>query len=55
MTGKKFIELMKLIILMNILGVSSIINACDLIIINCSNVNAHISGALGKKLFFYCH
>ena len=34
----------------NILGVSSIINACDFII-TCSNVNAHISGALGKKTF----
>ena len=34
----------------DILGVSSIINSCD-IIITCSNVNAHISGALGKKTF----
>ncbi len=34
----------------DILGVSSIINSCD-VIITCSNVNAHISGALGKKTF----
>ena len=34
----------------DILGVSSIINACDLII-TCSNVNAHLSGALGKQTF----
>lgn len=34
----------------DILGVSSIINACDLII-TCSNINAHLSGALGKKTF----
>ena len=34
----------------DILGVSSIINSCD-IVITCSNVNAHISGALGKKTF----
>ena len=34
----------------DILGVSSIIDSCD-IIITCSNVNAHISGALGKKTF----
>ena len=34
----------------DIIGVASIIDACDLII-TCSNVNAHISGALGKKTF----
>lgn len=34
----------------DILGVSSIINSCD-VVITCSNVNAHISGALGKKTF----
>ena len=34
----------------DILGVSSIINSCD-VIITCSNINAHISGALGKKTF----
>ena len=32
----------------DILAVSSIISSCDLII-TCSNVNAHIAGALGKK------
>ena len=32
----------------DILGVSSVINSCD-VIITCSNVNAHIAGALGKK------
>ena len=31
-------------------GVSSIINACDLVI-TCSNVNAHLAGALNKKTF----
>lgn len=34
----------------DIIGVASIIEACD-IVITCSNVNAHISGALGKKTF----
>ena len=34
----------------DILAVSSIINSCDLII-TCSNVNAHIAGALGKKTY----
>ena len=34
----------------DILGVSSIIKACDLVI-TCSNVNAHLSGALNKKTF----
>lgn len=34
----------------DILGVSSIINACDLVI-TCSNVNAHLAGALNKKTF----
>ena len=34
----------------DILAVTSIIKSCDLII-TCSNVNAHISGALGKKTF----
>ena len=34
----------------DIIGVASIIESCDLII-TCSNVNAHISGALGKKTF----
>ena len=34
----------------DILGLSSIINACD-IVITCSNVNAHIAGALGKNTF----
>ena len=34
----------------DIFSVASIINACD-IIITCSNVNAHIAGALGKKTF----
>ena len=34
----------------DILGVSSIINSCDLII-TCSNVNAHLAGALGKKTY----
>ena len=32
----------------DILALSSIINSCDLII-TCSNVNAHIAGALGKN------
>ncbi len=34
----------------DIIGVSSIINACDLVI-TCSNVNAHLAGALNKKTF----
>ena len=34
----------------DIIGVASIIDSCDLII-TCSNVNAHIAGALGKKTF----
>ena len=34
----------------DILAVSSIINSCDLII-TCSNVNAHIAGALGKRTY----
>ena len=34
----------------DIIGLASVIEACDLII-TCSNVNAHISGALGKKTF----
>ena len=34
----------------DIIGVASVIESCDLII-TCSNVNAHISGALGKKTF----
>ena len=34
----------------DILAVSSIINSCDLII-TCSNVNAHIAGALGKTTY----
>ena len=34
----------------DIFSVASIINACD-IIITCSNLNAHIAGALGKKTF----
>ena len=34
----------------DILAVSSIINSCD-VIITCSNVNAHIAGALGKKTY----
>ena len=34
----------------DILAVTSIIQSCDLIV-TCSNVNAHISGALGKKTF----
>ena len=34
----------------DIIGLASIIDSCD-IIITCSNVNAHISGALGKKTF----
>ena len=34
----------------DILSVASIVNACDLII-TCSNLNAHIAGALGKKTF----
>ena len=50
MTGKKIYRIKEIDYYKNILGVSSIINACDLII-TCSNVNAHISGALGKKTF----
>ena len=50
MTGKKIHRINEIDYYNNILGVSSIINACDLII-TCSNVNAHISGALGKKTF----
>ena len=34
----------------DIVSVASIVNACD-IIITCSNLNAHIAGALGKKTF----
>ena len=34
----------------DIFSVASIIQACD-IIITCSNLNAHIAGALGKKTF----
>ena len=34
----------------DILGLSSVINSCDTII-TCSNVNAHIAGALGKKTY----
>ena len=49
-TGKKIHRINEIDYYNNILGVSSIINACDLII-TCSNVNAHISGALGKKTF----
>ena len=50
MTGKKIHRIYEIDYYENIMGVSSIINACDLII-TCSNVNAHISGALGKKTF----
>ena len=50
MTGKKIHRIYEIDYYDNIMGVSSIINACDLII-TCSNVNAHISGALGKKTF----
>ena len=50
MTGKKIHRINEIDYYENIVGVSSIINACDLII-TCSNVNAHISGALGKKTF----
>ena len=50
MTGKKIHRIYEIDYYNDILGVSSIINACDLII-TCSNVNAHISGALGKKTF----
>ena len=50
MTGKQIYRINEVDYYNNILGVSSIINACDLII-TCSNVNAHISGALGKKTF----
>ena len=50
MTGKQIHRINEIDYYNNILGVSSIISACDLII-TCSNVNAHISGALGKKTF----
>ena len=50
MTGKKIHRINEVDYYNNILGVSSIISTCDLII-TCSNVNAHISGALGKKTF----
>ena len=49
-SGKKIHRINEIDYYNNILGVSSIISACDLII-TCSNVNAHISGALGKKTF----
>ena len=50
MTGKKIHRINEIDYYNNILVVSSIINACDLII-TCSNVNAHLSGALGKQTF----
>ena len=34
----------------DMLGLASIINACDFVI-TCSNVNAHMAGALNKKTF----
>ena len=48
--GTKIYRISEIDYFNDILGVSSIINACDLII-TCSNVNAHLSGALGKKTF----
>ena len=53
MTGKKIHRINEIDYYNNILGVSSIINACDLII-TCSNVNAHISEPWVKKHFYYC-
>ena len=50
MSGKKIQRINEIDYYNDFLGVSSIINACDLII-TCSNVNAHISGALSKKTF----
>ena len=46
--GTKIYRISEIDYFNDILGVSSIINACDLII-TCSNVNAHLSGALGKQ------
>lgn len=48
--GTKIYRISEIDYFNDILGVSSIINACDLII-TCSNVNAHLSGALGKQTF----
>ena len=48
--GTKIYRISEIDYFNDILGVSSIINACDLII-TCSNVNAHLSGALGKRTF----
>ena len=36
----------------DMLGLASIISACDLVI-TCSNVNAHLAGALNKKTFLF--
>lgn len=48
--GTKIYRISEIDYFNDILGVSSIINACDLII-TCSNINAHLSGALGKQTF----
>ena len=49
-TGIKIHKIKDIDYFNDILAVSSIINSCDLII-TCSNVNAHIAGALGKKTY----
>ena len=55
----KFINklVLKLIVLRELifndmLGLASIISVCDLVI-TCSNVNAHMAGALNKNLFAF--
>ena len=47
-TGVKISSVKGIDIFNDMLGLASIISACDLVI-TCSNVNAHMAGALNKK------
>ena len=50
--GIKINSVKEIDIFNDMLGLSSIISACDLVI-TCSNVNAHMAGALNKKTFLF--
>ena len=50
--GVKINSVKEIDIFNDMLGLSSIISACDLVI-TCSNVNAHMAGALNKKTFLF--